>query len=340
MHNIKEKLLKWFPFILTIFVILFIGLSMIGPFYEIKEKIGGMKLYYNFSLPELLFSNLAGIEVQLFFIFTYLILPILACILLLLSRIKKDFAVGALLIFLMLGLTSIVAKDVFIYRYLGILGGRIAESCSINQIYFSSILSSIVYFIAFALIMASISSATKFSIRDLTEMGILVAIALALNFVKLFPAPTGGSVNLQMLPLFILAIRRGPLKGFIAGGIVYGLISCLTDGYGIATFPFDYLLGFGSICILGFFSKAIFDQKDGYSVKGELFLLLGGLLATFVRFIGGTISSMVLYGYQLVPAMSYNSLYVFISGGIALAVVMALYGPIKRVNKLYPVEKQ
>ena len=68
-----------------------------------------------------------------------------------------------------------------------------------------------------------------FSVRDIAEIAILVALALGLDKLKISVGATGGSVNFAMFPLFVIALRHGPFKGFIAGGIVYGLISCLLD---------------------------------------------------------------------------------------------------------------
>ena len=138
----------------------------------------------------------------------------------------------------------------------------------------------------------------------------------------------------------ILALRKGPLKGFIGAGITYGLINCLTDGYGIATFPFDYLLGMGSVCVLGFFQSLIFGKdQNGYNFKGILFIIVGGILSTALRFVGGCASSMIIYGYEIKAALAYNVLYVFISGAIATTVLVAIYRPMIMVNKRFPVEK-
>ena len=180
------------------------------------------------------------------------------------------------------------------------------------------------------------------TVHDIAEDAILVAAAFALNFAKI-PVPwafTGGSINFQMLPLFIIALRHGPLHGVIAGGIVYGLLTCFTDGYGFVTYPYDYLIGFGSIAVLGFFKPFIMGENQKYyNVKGEIFLAVGVILATLVRLAGGTISSMVVYEYQFVDALVYNLTYVPASGVVALAVLMLLYGPLLRVNKLLPARE-
>ena len=72
--------------------------------------------------------------------------------------------------------------------------------------------------------------------KTIAEDGILYRRCLALDFIRI-PLQVEGSINFQMLPLMIIALRRGPAHGFIAGGIVYGLISCLKDGYGFLHLP-------------------------------------------------------------------------------------------------------
>ena len=177
--------------------------------------------------------------------------------------------------------------------------------------------------------------------RQITEDGILIAAAFILNLIRIYKVPgQGGSINLQMLPLFLIALRHGPAHGLVCGGILYGLITCLTDGYGFASYPFDYLIGFGSVMMLGFFRKFIFGEgQEWYNAKGELFLLAGGLLATFIRFIGSCASSMIIWGVTMNEAIVYNSIYIPISGIIALAIIMGAYGPIAKVNKMFPVNR-
>ena len=93
----------------------------------------------------------------------------------------------------------------------------------------------------------------------------------------------------------------------------------------------------GSTCVLGFFTPFIFGKNQtNYNIKGEIFLLVGGAVSSFFRFIGGCTSSMVIYGYSFAAAAAYNVLYVFVSGAIAIAVLMAIYGPFIRVNNRFP----
>lgn len=331
----KQVFLKILPFFILGITALVIGLSFIGKFYDVSVG-ADVKTY---KLSGLLSDSFLGGRLIALNRITFICLPVLASALLFFYKKNKNFAFIAMIMFLVAGIISLVTKDILpeaLYQKIKVEQG-VKIPCSIDKVYFCSILPTIAFFILSILVLSFASEDIKFSTRDMAESGVLIAAALVLNFIRLFPAPTGGSVNLQMLPLFILAIRKGPVKAFIGCGIVYGLISCLTDGYGIATYPFDYLLGIGSTAILGLFSKQIFgEDQENYNLKGEIFLFVGVVLATSMRFVAGTISSMVLYDYDFAPAALYNVGYVFISGAISLAVIMALYGPLLKINKQFP----
>lgn len=177
----------------------------------------------------------------------------------------------------------------------------------------------------------------KHSTKQIAEEGVLISLAFVLNFIKIPVGPTGGSINFQMVPLMIIALRHGPAHGLISGGIVYGLLTCLTDGYGFMCYPFDYLIGFGSVAVMGLFNKLIFSKEQkNYNFKGELFIFIGGVLSTFIRYVGSNLSSIVVYGLDLRGALIYNSIYIPLSGLISIIAIMALYGPLIRINKRFP----
>ena len=184
-----------------------------------------------------------------------------------------------------------------------------------------------------------LSSDKKFgdSVRSITEDGILISLSLVLSFIKLPITTDAGSINFQMLPLFIIALRRGPLHGFVSGGIIYGLLSCLTDGYGIETYPFDYLIGFGSVAILGFFKNIVMNKEKPVWMR-ELVLFGGCMLATFVRYIGSCTSSLLFYNVDFAGALLYNAIYIPVSGLIAAAVVMLALIPLTMINDRFPVK--
>ena len=99
-------------------------------------------------------------------------------------------------------------------------------------------------------------------VRIITETIVMVALAGALYLIKIFTLPQGGSVTLgSMVPIFLLALRRGPRIGII-GGVAFGLVALIEDVYSgveVIFYPaqviLDYPLAFGLLGLAGFFQK-------------------------------------------------------------------------------------
>jgi thiamine transporter len=178
---------------------------------------------------------------------------------------------------------------------------------------------------------------TKITGRDIAEIGILVAAAVVLDqFAKIKVGLEGGSIGFTMIPLFIIAYRFGFAKGFFAIGLVYGLTTNLLDGYGLASYPFDYLLAYGLISFSGFYASMIFPEDQKTVKKRHIFyLVISVIVGTVLRYLGSTASSIILYGTTFTAGLVYN-LYIPISGAIALGVLLALYRPLLVINRIYP----
>ena len=153
----------------------------------------------------------------------------------------------------------------------------------------------------------------RFSTVDVVEISGLVALAVVLDtFVKFSIGSSGGSLNIATLPLFIIALRHGPFKALIAGGFLFGLITCLIDGYGFQTYPLEYLLPFGFPAILGFFSPYIYinygKNKRG-TILSYVIIVLVLVVWFVVRVLGATVDSMLFWEYEFGPAIIYNLTY-------------------------------
>lgn len=176
----------------------------------------------------------------------------------------------------------------------------------------------------------------QFSIKEMVELAILIALAVVFDFIpKIKVGATGGSISLTMMPLFIIAFRFNTVKTFVASGIIYGLITCLFDGYGFATYPFDYLLGFGLISLTSLFRKVAFSDKLPISLQITFFaiaIFAGGI----ARFIGATLSSMIIYRTTFWAGVSYNATYILPSVAFSLAILLLLYGFLKGINRRFP----
>lgn len=259
--------------------------------------------------------------------------------------VNNDFYIGATLLlfstgvffltsntFYDLALSYTLAKDPNLFEEL--------HAVSETKLTFGATFSSIICFGGGLLSLSLANMKDSFTTRDMAEVGVLSALAIGLQFIKIPIGPTGGSINLGLIPLFVIALRHGPLKGFIASALIFGIVTCLTDGYGFNTYPFDYLLGFGGISVIGLFRKYCFvHNKNGYSEYGFIFIALSVIIATFIRFVGSSMSSMINYGYTFTEALKYNAIYIPVTGAVSLVAMEVLYIPLARVNKLFPVKK-
>lgn len=302
-------------------LIVFIGLLFV-PYVSISDEPKN-------AIESLFNGTFAWISI---FSFLPFILFLLGTLFVALRRLKKGLSAVATILFMLSGFLFVFANS-FIAYSLDLEASEVVLNAG-------AIILSIISFVFTLLANGFIFDENRFSTRDIVESAMLVAFAVALDLsvFKFKIVPNGGSISLAMLPLFIVALRQGPLKGFIVTGIVYGFINCLVDGYGFVYFPFDYLLGFGSIAILGFFRKWILPSgKIGYNFKGILLLVIGVILSGMARIVASGISGVVFFGLTPYDSLIYQLLYIPASIGLCLVALIALYIPLQVINKRYPL---
>lgn len=134
----------------------------------------------------------------------------------------------------------------------------------------------------------------KKEIQALVETGILVGVAVIFDIVfgAISQLPQGGSISLAMLPIFVLAARRG-LKYGLIGGILLGLISFIFKPYFLSflQFTLDYILAFGVIGLGAFLPKKIKKLPRFIYI-----ILIGG----FLRYIMASLAGVAFWG-QYIP---------------------------------------
>ena len=336
---LKNNIAYLIAFVMNVAIVGF----LFGPLltYETKYYVGEEKIkeYYSANIIKLLNGSITPSWIYIVLL-AFVGIAIIALIVALFvknhKKVNDGFVAVALIDLALLVAYAILAKEIFSY-FAGDMG-MIANFNGAQVGWCSGVIIFLATIEFFAVI--SVSSYTKQSVQGLAEDAMLIAAAFILNFIKIPLGATGGSINFQMLPLMLIALRRGPVTGFICGGFIYGLITCLTDGYGFATYPFDYLIGFGSVAVMGFFSKFILptDENKYPLWLSEILIFVAGLVSTFIRFVGGTTSSMVIYGYQFVPALSYNALYIPLSGAAAVVLLMIVLPVLQKLNRKYPTK--
>jgi thiamine transporter len=133
----------------------------------------------------------------------------------------------------------------------------------------------------------------------LAEIAIFTALSTALSLITFVVFPQGGSVTAgSMVPMLLLALRRGPKIGIFAG-VVYGLVqlAVLPQVYFPTQVLLDYPLAFGCIGLAGFFKK---------------YAILGVFVAVTGRFIMHLISGAVFFASWAPTGMNpwiYSTLY-------------------------------
>ena len=126
---------------------------------------------------------------------------------------------------------------------------------------------------------------TIFPTKILAEIIIFVAMggALALISHSFFSLPQSGSINLGMVPIFWLALRRGPKIGIFAGAVL-GVVDLAIEPFVVHPIQFllDYPLPFACLGLAGFFRK--------FSTIGPVIgVAVGGAARFLCHFISGVV---------------------------------------------------
>lgn len=153
------------------------------------------------------------------------------------------------------------------------------------------------------------------NVITMVEIAVFAALSIALSFVKLFTLANGGSISLAMLPILVIAIRRGALAGATTG-LTYAVVNCLIDGYGFTYFPLDYLIPSIAMAIVGF----KFFSRNSYLV------IVGALLAFAVALASHTLSGMIYWETPLWGSITYNATYVIPNAVICTSLIFGLTG--------------
>lgn len=148
----------------------------------------------------------------------------------------------------------------------------------------------------------------------LVEIAVMVAFAYVLSLFRVGKMPQGGSVSLQMLPIFVVALRWGGVPGMVAG-LLFSGTKVFTDPYIVHPLQalLDYPLAFAAIGLTGFF-------KD----KPLAGIAVGGLSRLFCHFLAGV----VFFGEYASPGQSvyaYSFIYniTYMGPEIAIALLSA-----------------
>lgn len=170
----------------------------------------------------------------------------------------------------------------------------------------------------------------------MVEIAIFAALGFVLDFIAV-RMPQGGSVSLVMIPIVLMAFRRGIGAGVITGLLV-GLLQIVTGFISVAPLSFgfvvmqvilDYLLAYGVVGLAGMmrgrYLEAVRARKTG---KVIAMVALGVLIGSFLRYVIHVITGILFFGMfaegnVFVYSAVYNATYM-IPVAIVAAIVCSL----------------
>ena len=195
---------------------------------------------------------------------------------------------------------------------------------------------------------------------SLTQCAVMLALSVALSFIKLWDMPLGGSVTLvSMLPICLIAVKFGPVKG-LGTAFVYSLFQLLQaiaegnvfiycEGWVtvVICLFFDYLLPFTVLGLAGIFKKfrLLRENKNGEFKELKHFgIYLGLSLAVFLRFVCHFVTGVFIWGQWAPDGMGKFAYSLLYNGGYLLPeliltlVVAAFLISSKQIEKLLEKE--
>ncbi len=175
----------------------------------------------------------------------------------------------------------------------------------------------------------------------LVEMALAIALAAVLNALRIVHMPQGGTVSLVMLPLLVIAVRRGLLAGLVTGAL-YGLVDLMIDPaiYYPLQVLLDYPVAYG---VVGFAGVLSYQWKrsaaaDRARLAVWTVLLPAVVLGTGLRYIAHVISGVVFFGQYAPegqPVLLYSAiynLYVPVSAAAVFAAAAVILPVLSRIH--------
>ncbi|MDR1471680.1 MAG: energy-coupled thiamine transporter ThiT [Synergistaceae bacterium] len=153
----------------------------------------------------------------------------------------------------------------------------------------------------------------------LVEGALCVALSMVFSYLKLFSMPYGGSITLEMAPLFYFSYRRGWRWGTLAGGLS-GLLQMLLGGYVVhpAQAILDYPLAFACTGAVGVFVKSPPMTVCG-TVAAGLLRLLCHVLSGVIFFSSYAPEGQNPWAYSIIYNVSFLAPSLVMSGALAWA---------------------
>ncbi|PYZ93196.1 energy-coupled thiamine transporter ThiT [Salipaludibacillus keqinensis] len=170
----------------------------------------------------------------------------------------------------------------------------------------------------------------------MAEISIMAALAVILDLMTFLRFwPQGGSVSLAMVPILIMAFRRGVKAGMLTG-LIFGTVNMMYNSFIVHWLQalLDYPIAFAVIGLAGIFA---INHNESQS-RRIIMITAGVILGVALRLLSHFTAGVVWFG-EFAPegtpvalyAFTYNLSYLFPSLLICLAIVLLLGNASKKI---------
>lgn len=169
--------------------------------------------------------------------------------------------------------------------------------------------------------------------RFLVEVALFSLLALFVDFFSFSLWPQGGSISLQMIPIFIIAFRWGLWGGLLTGFNV-GILLIITGGYIIHPIQalLDYPLAFAVVGIAAIINHFLAQSSTKNMKYPAFYIIVGCIIGSVCRLILHIISAIVFFRNYVpndqilwIYAFLYNGSYIFVSCLISIVVLLIIF---------------
>ena len=162
----------------------------------------------------------------------------------------------------------------------------------------------------------------RLNVRQIALLGMLVAISIVLDSVfKFYQQANGGSINLAMVGLTLIALSLPPFQAWLGITIVFGVLTALLDGY-IAYYLFDYFFALTGFALISLMRKPILTSGKWV---GYYFFTFGFFLAGMWRLTMHVISGVLYFEVDLIGSLIYNLSYLVPSFFLSFGLLTLIY---------------
>lgn len=179
----------------------------------------------------------------------------------------------------------------------------------------------------------------------ITEVGLAIALSVALQYlgIRLPINIAGGSISLAMMPIMVVALRRGVFAGVVAGAL-FGLIDVALEPYVVhpVQLVLDYPVAFGAVGLTGLGSRSVLNQfSETLAGRAAAAAVAWSLVGSACRFAAAFISGIVFFAANApagqpvwIYSAVYNLSYLLPS---ALACAVAVFVVVPVLQRAVPV---